>query len=72
MEVSTILALIGLVLCILCLIIINYDIRYKGECILHDWKYRYVRGDFWKYTGTFLRKNEHYECRKCWREKRYK
>lgn len=76
MEITKLVAYVGLFLCLICIILINYKIKYKGKCILHDWEYIYNTGDYWKYSdrpyGRFLKKKERYECRKCGKEKKYK
>ena len=76
MEVSTIIGLIGLSFCIIYLIFINFNVSYKGRCILHDWEYKFSNGEYWKYNnrpyGRFLKENERYECSKCGKEKKFK
>lgn len=59
----------GFILVGIIYILLNYNIKYKGKCILHDWRYKYDDGDYWKYNnkpyGRYLRINERYECKKC-------
>ena len=70
MEAYQIMGIIGFILMVAVYIIETYDIRYKGKCILHDWEYRYKLGDWWNYTGSFLRENERWVCRKCHKEEK--
>lgn len=69
MESYIIIGLIGLVITITCLLI-QYDIKYKGKCIIHNWEYKFEWGDYWKYTGTFLKSNRRYVCKKCYKEEK--
>lgn len=73
MEQYIIPIIIGLLL-IVVILLDKYKIKYKGECIIHNWKYSYRRGDYWKYNnksyGRFLKENEHYYCTKCYKEKK--
>lgn len=68
METYLIITLIGVLIVITLSILILCDIKYKGKCILHNWEYRYESGDYWKYTGTFLKYNRRYVCKKCYKE----
>ena len=56
---------IGIFICVIILVLTDYDIRYKGRCILHDWGYKFEWGEYWKYTWTFLKSNRRYVCKKC-------
>lgn len=73
MEDYKIFCLFGFILISIIYVLINYNIRYKGKCILHDWEYRFSNGDYWKYNnrpyGRYLKENERYECRKCHKTK---
>jgi len=55
----------GIFICTIFLILINYNIKYKGTCIIHDWEYKFEWGDYWKFTGMFMETNRRYVCRKC-------
>jgi len=68
MESYLIISLIGICIAVTGLILVNCDIKYKGKCILHDWGYKFEYGDYWKYTGTFLKSNRRYVCKKCYKE----
>ena len=70
METYLIISLIGILIAITGLILIQCDIKYKDKCILHNWEYRYEWGDYWKYTGTFLKLNRRYVCKKCYKEEK--
>lgn len=65
METYKIIGIAGFILIIIFYIIGTYDIRYKGKCILHDWEYKFEYGAWWNYTGSFLRSNERWVCKKC-------
>ena len=49
---------IGIFICIVLLILINYNIKYKGTCIIHDWEYKISCEWTWEI-------NRRYVCRKC-------
>jgi hypothetical protein len=55
----------GTLVCVILLIVIEFNIKYKGNCIFHDWEYKCEWGDYWKFTGSFLETNRRYVCRKC-------
>ena len=65
METYQIITTIGIIIAIIFLILINYKIKYKGKCILHNWEYHFEYGDYWKVTGTFIKTNRRYVCKKC-------
>lgn len=56
---------VAVVAVVLLYILEKYDIRHKGKCIKHNWEHKFECGDYWSYTGTFLRNNERWECKKC-------
>ena len=70
MDTLQIIGVIGILVCILIIVVGEYDIRYKGKCILHDWEYKFEFGEYWSYTGTFLKHNRRFVCRKCKKEEK--
>lgn len=56
---------VAVIALVLLIVLEKYDIRYKGKCIKHDWEYKFEYGDYWRYTGTFLKHNRRWECKKC-------
>lgn len=70
-EIITIVATIFLL--VLTRILQKYDVKFKNKCIVHNWKYTYDEGDYWKYNnrsyGRYIKTNERYVCIKCKKEK---
>ena len=68
MEDYEIITIIGLAICAIVSFLGYYDVRYKGKCILHNWEYKFDYGEYWRYTGTFLKYNRRHVCKKCGKE----
>lgn len=73
MEEYVVVTIVVLISMTLIGILTKYNVKYKGKCILHDWEYTFDRGDYWKYNnksyGRYLKNNERFECKKCYKGK---
>ena len=65
METYQIISTVSILIAIILLILIQYKVKYKGKCIIHNWEYKFEYGNYWKVTGTFVKTNRRYVCKKC-------